>query len=259
VKTRARPLAAVAVASCALGACATPRTICPLGTALTRRVYSGGAETEWCHRADGARQGPETRYYESGAELASGSFVDGAQAGIWRYRFNDGRNWRAERWEDGALVQTTVDPAVARLTPAELEALGPTSSGVIKLASHDPVTGEDVREAIGATFVGQFANGRPRVAGSYDASGLRTGVWRFWFEDGRPSQEIEFLGGVRERAAREWHPNGAPAAEGLYLAGVRNGRWQFWDEQGHLTADIFYRDGIKVAPEGPGGMLPRKP
>ena len=60
-----------------LGGCATPRTLCPLGTELVRRVYSGGAETEWCRRPDGVRQGPETRYYESGVELAAGEYVDG--------------------------------------------------------------------------------------------------------------------------------------------------------------------------------------
>ena len=45
-----------------IGGCAAGRTICPLGTALARQVYSGGGEAEWCRRPDGARQGPETRY-----------------------------------------------------------------------------------------------------------------------------------------------------------------------------------------------------
>jgi antitoxin component YwqK of YwqJK toxin-antitoxin module len=250
---------------CALavvGACATDRTTCPLGTALARQVYSGGAEAEWCRRPDGARQGPETRFYESGAELASGGYVDGAQSGVWRYRFNDGRNWRAERWDDGALVQVTIDPAIAHMSPGELEALGPTSSGIIKLSSHDPIPGRETREARGTTdptYVSRFPNGHPRVAGSYDAAGLRVGVWRFWFEDGRPSRELEFLEGVRERAAREWHPNGIQAADGSYLAGRREGRWRFWDQRGQLTADVFYRDGVRVSGPSGGGMLPLEP
>ena len=210
-------------------------------------------------------KGPETRYYESGAELASGAYLDGAQSGVWRYRFNNGRNWRAERWDDGALIQMTVDPLVARMSSAELEALGPTSSAIIKLASHDPILGRQARDASVAAFVGRFANGRPHVAGSYDAQGLRVGVWRFWFEDGRPEREIEFLGGIRERAVREWHPSGTQAVEGFYSAGVRDGRWRFWDERGRLTAEIWYRDGVRVAPttaapaSAAGGMLPREP
>jgi antitoxin component YwqK of YwqJK toxin-antitoxin module len=259
---------ALVVAAAAAASCATPRTSCPLGTNLARQVFSGGAEAEWCVRPDGARQGPETRFFESGAELLSGAYVDGAQSGVWRYRFNDGRNWRAERWEDGALLQTTIDPAVARMSPAELEALGPTTSGIIKLASHDPIPGRQTRGRPGASFFSQFANGRPHVAGSYDSEGLRVGVWRTWFEDGRSALEIEYVGGVRERGAREWHPNGTPAAEGDYLGGRRDGRWRFWDERGQLTGEISYRNGTPVPPAAPvpapgaptpGGMLPPKP
>ncbi len=254
-----RVLALIVVAGLAAGAaagCATPRTTCPLGTDLARQVFSGGAEAEWCVRPDGARQGPETRFYESGAELLSGAYVDGTQSGVWRYRFNDGRNWRAERWEDGALLQTTVDPAVARMSPDELAALGPTTSGVIKLVSHDPIPGRETREIPGATFVSRFPNGRPRVAGSYDADGLRVGVWRTWFEDGRPALEIEYLGGVRERGAREWHPNGTPAAEGSYLGGLRDGRWQFWDERGQLTGERWYGSGASVPAVPPAASVP---
>jgi len=257
-----RVVACAPVGACALlcaggltlFSCATPRTVCPIGTELARRIYSGGAEVEWCGRPDGVRQGPETRYYESGTELVSGAYVDGAQSGVWRYRFNDGRNWRAERWDDGALVQRTIDPAVARMSAAELDALGPTRSGIIKLASHDPLIGRQARDLEGRIFVSYFASGRPRVAGSYDLEGLRVGIWRFWFEDGRPAREIEYLSGVRERGAREWYPGGGPAAEGGYLAGERDGRWRFWDERGRSTLDVIYEDGVRVAP--PAAVVP---
>ena len=227
--------------------CATARTTCPLGTSLARRIYSGGAEAEYCRRPDGIRQGAETRYYESGAEHVAGEYADGTQNGVWRYRFNNGRNWRAERWDDGALVAKTVDPAVARLSQAELEAFGPTGSGIIKLTSHDPRLYREAREKGGGSFVDRYPNGRPRVAGDYDADGLRSGVWRFWYEDGHLAREIEYLAGIRERAAREWHPNGAPAAEGFYVGGEREGRWRWWDAKGQLTGEAVYSGGARVS------------
>jgi hypothetical protein len=243
------------------GGCATTRVACPAGTELGRQVFTGGAEAAWCRRPDGVRQGPETRSYDSGVEMASGGYVDGALSGVWRYRFTDGSNWRAERWEDGALVQTTIDPAVARMSSRQLEARGSTSSAVIKLASHDPIPGRETRETGGATFASWFPNGRPQVAGQYDADGLRDGIWRYWFEDGRPARELEFVAGVRERAAREWHPNGRPAADGFYAGGRRAGHWYFWNDRGQVTADIVYQDGVPVTGSATagGGMLPPAP
>ncbi len=239
----------------ALAGCATARTTCPLGTDLTRRIYSGGAEAEYCRRPDGVRQGAETRYYESGAEHVAGEYVDGTQSGVWRYRFNDGRNWRAERWDDGALVSKTVDPAVAQLSPEQLAALGPTDSGVIKLTSHDPRTLREARERGGGNFVARYDNGRPRVAGDYDADGLRVGVWRFWYEDGHLAREIEYLAGIRERAAREWHPNGVLATEGFYVGGEREGQWRWWDARGQVTGEAAYSGGARISASPP----PRPP
>jgi antitoxin component YwqK of YwqJK toxin-antitoxin module len=226
--------------------CATGRTNCPVGTDLARQIYSGGAEAEYCRRPDGVRQGPEVQYYESGAEHVSGEYADGAQTGVWRFRFSNGRNWRAERWDDGALVGKTIDPAVASMSPEQLAALGPTSSNIIKLTSHDPRTYRETRERGGGTFVVRYDNGRPRVAGDYDADGLRIGVWRFWSEDGKLAREVEYLAGVREHAAREWHPNGAPAVEGFYIAGEREGRWRWWDTNGRLTRELAYSAGTLV-------------
>ena len=225
------------------------------------RSISGGAEAEWCRRPDGARQGPETRYYESGAELASGGYVDGAQSGVWRYRFNDGRNWRAERWDDGALVQMTVDPAVARLSPGELEALGPTSSGIIKLASHDPIPGRETREAPGddassrASPTGARASPgatTPRgCASASGGSGSRTGVRRARSSSWTASASAPRASGTRTARRR---PTGATSRAGA------TGRWRFWDERGQLTGGrLLPRTACVSRPPSGGGMLPHEP
>jgi hypothetical protein len=232
-----------------------------------RRFYSGGGESAYCRRPDGVRQGPETRYYENGWELATGEYADGTVSGVWRYRFNDGRNWRADRWDDGALVSKTIDPRVAKMSPAELDALGVTSTGIIKLASHDPRTWREAPEHRRGAFVERYPNGRPRAAGDYDADGMRVGTWRFWYDDGHLAREVEYLAGVRERAAREWHPNGAPAAEGFFVAGEREGVWRWWDAQGRLTGETTYSGGVRtgvavaaaVAPPSPKALAPAPP
>ena len=241
------------------GGCATARTTCPLGTTLARHIYSGGAEAEYCRRPDGVRQGPETRYYESGAEHVAGEYVDGTQSGVWRYRFNDGRNWRAERWDDGALVSKTIDPAVARMSQEQLDALGPTNSNIIKLTSHDPRLFREARARDGGSFVARWDNGKPRVSGDYDLEGLRTGLWRFWYEDDHVSREIEYLAGMRERMVREFRSNGTLAAEGFYVAGEREGRWRWWDARGQLTGEAAYSAGTRVSAWAPPPPRPAAP
>jgi hypothetical protein len=233
--------AAGVVALAGAAACTQVRTVCPAGTEISRRIYSGGAEAEWCRRpADDVRQGPEVRYYESGSKMIEGEYLDGAQHGVWRQFFKDGRQWREDRWSDGELSAKKIDPRVAAMRGEELEALGPTSSGIIKLAERDPVLGRAAVARGGGTFVGRFASGGPRVVGRYDGEGLRTGTWRFWNEAGRLTREIDYDLGVRHRAFREWHDNGAPRTDGFYLAGERDGLWRHWDESGRPAADERY-------------------
>ena len=235
-------------------ACTASRESCPGDTTVARHVYSGGGDAEWCRRPDGVRQGPESRIFENGVESVLGTYTDGAQSGVWRYRFNDGRNWRAERWEDGELLAVTLDPAVARLSPAQLAELGPTTSGVIKLAAHDPIGGSPAHEV-----VRRQPNGALRLTGAFDAEGLRTGIWRFWHPNGRLARELEFAAGVRDRGAREWYDTGAPAADGFYAGGRREGRWRFWDRRGQVQ-EVTYQDGRPVSPAGATtGMLPPRP
>ena len=217
----------------AAAGCATPRTNCPLGTDLARQVFSGGAEAEWCVRPDGARQGPETRFYESGAELRERRLRRRHAERCLALPFQrrpqlarralGGRRAAADDRRSGGCAHEPRPSWRRSVRP-------PRASSSSPRTIRSP--GAKTRETPGATFVSRFPNGRPRVAGSYDADGLRVGVWRTWFEDGRPALEIEYLGGVRERGAREWHPNGTPAAEGSYLGGLRDGRWRFWDERG---------------------------
>ena len=77
------------------------------------------------------------------------------------------------------------------------------------------------------------------------------GVWKFWNEDGKLAREVEYLSGIRERAAREWHPNGTLAVEGFYVAGEREGQWRWWDANGKITRETAYSAGAPVSPTSP--------
>jgi hypothetical protein len=242
VLRRARTLASAAPAALALVlGCVEIRTICPEGAEATRRILSGGAETEWCRRPDGVRQGAETRYYESGAKMIEGAYLDGVRHGEWRFYTSDSQlPWRRDRWADGALVSVQIEPRAAGQGGAPGDPLAPTQSGVIKLASADPLLGRSARDRELEQFAAFYPNGRPRVLGRYDADGLRTGTWRFWYDNGHLAREIDYDLGIRHRAFREWHEDGGPRTDGFYLDGERDGRWRRWDEAGGLLSDRTY-------------------
>jgi antitoxin component YwqK of YwqJK toxin-antitoxin module len=223
-----------------LWACAEIQIVCPEGTGPQRRVFSGGAETEWCHREDGVRQGLEVRYFESGAKMIEGAYLDGARFGEWRYYTSDGPAWRRDRWEDGALVEKKLDLPLPGPNQPAVDPLAPTDSLEIKLASADPVLSRTVRENELPVFAVWYGNGKPRVLGHYDRDGYRVRTWRFWHEGGALAREIMYDVGVREGLFREWYEDGRAKTDGAYVDGERDGRWRRWDETGRLVSEQTY-------------------
>lgn len=221
----------------ALDACVGIQIICPAGTEGQRRIFSGGAEAEWCHRDDGVRQGLELRSYESGGKMLLGAYLDGARFGEWAYYTKDGVEWRRDRWEDGALVAKTITLPETSPNLVAVDVSAPTDSLVIRLAAADPTLGRAVRDADLPSFAAWYGDGKPRVLGRYDGEGFRTRVWQFWLEGGSLAREVTYDGGVRDGAFREWHANGRAKTDGQYAAGERDGRWRRWDETGRLVAD----------------------
>jgi antitoxin component YwqK of YwqJK toxin-antitoxin module len=227
-----------------LCACAEIQVVCPEGTGPRRRVFSGGAEAEWCRRDDGVRQGLEVRYYESGAKMLEGAYVDGARFGEWRYYPSEGTAWRRDRWEDGALVEKKITLPERDPNEPPVDVSAPTESLIVKLASADPILGRTVREDELPTFAVWYGNGKPRVLGHYDRDGFRARTWRFWYEGGGLAREVMYDAGVRHGQFREWHDNGQAKTDGDYVDGERDGRWLRWDEAGRPVSDQTYTHGM---------------
>lgn len=226
-------------------ACYQIRTVCPAGTDARRRIYSGGAEAEWCHRDDGVHQGPEVRYFESGDPMSAGAYLDGVRQGEWRYYLLDRRAWRREKWEDGAVVAAKVELPQRSADGEAPEVMAPTQSNTVKLASADPELGRAARASELPPFAVWYGDGKPRVLGAYDGDGLRTRTWRYWYEGGVLAREVTYDAGVRHGPFREWSPDGRPRTDGAYADGQRDGRWRRWDNTGRLVSDrVYARDMV---------------
>jgi antitoxin component YwqK of YwqJK toxin-antitoxin module len=238
---RALAFAGLAVAVVAtLWACAEIQIACPEGTGPQRRVFSGGAEAEWCRRGDGVRQGLEVRYYESGAKMIEGAYVDGARFGEWFYYPSEGPAWRRDRWEDGALVEKKIELPPRGADQPAVDVLAPTDSLIIKLAAADPTLTRTIRQEELPSFAVWYGSGKPRVLGRYDRDGFRVRTWLFWYEGGGLAREVMYESGVRQGLFREWYENGGAKTDGAYDDGERDGRWRRWDEAGRLASDRTY-------------------
>jgi len=225
-------------------ACAEIKVVCPEGTGAHRRVFSGGAEAEFCNRPDGVRQGLEVRYYENGARMLQGAYLDGARFGEWQYFPSEGPAWRFDRWEDGALVEKKVQLPPRGANEPPVDPTAPTSSLIVSLGSSDPTLGRRMRGEELPTFAVWYGSGKPRVLGHYDGDGFRTRTWQFWFGSGALAREVTYDAGVRHGEFREWHENGQPKTDGAYEDGERDGRWRRWDDTGKLVSDQTFAHGM---------------
>ena len=218
---------------CRLAGCATARTTCPLGTELARRIIRAAARPSIAAAPTASGKGAETRYYESGAEHVAGEYVDGTQSGVWRYRFNNGRNWRAERWDDGALVSKTVDPAVARhVARRSWRRWGRRHRGIIKLASHDPrLAARRASRAAAASSSATPTGGRASpatttptaCASGSGASGTRTATWRARSNTWRACASARRANGTRTARPRPRASTSRANAKGGGAGGTRAG------------------------------------
>jgi hypothetical protein len=83
------------------------------------------------------------------------------------------------------------------------------------------------------------------------------GVFRDWFDDGRPAEETPYKDGLPEGMERRWHENGQLAEETPYAAGKAHGAARTWYDDGTLESVSTYRDDLLDGPYEefyPGGV-----
>lgn len=75
--------------------------------------------------------------------------------------------------------------------------------------------------------------------------GKPTGIWRSWWENGKPRTECYYFGPDVERTMTFWREDGKLQAQGPACDGSRRGRWKFWWSQGQLSDEGEYRGGLR--------------
>ncbi len=82
-------------------------------------------------------------------------------------------------------------------------------------------------------------NGSVKMEGEVDEHKSRTGIWKSFYDDGKPWSIGEFDKGIEIGEKKTWYPDGKIRYQGQMEAGTPIGTWFFWDEQGNKTEKTY--------------------
>jgi antitoxin component YwqK of YwqJK toxin-antitoxin module len=84
--------------------------------------------------------------------------------------------------------------------------------------------------------------GGVRTEGSY-ANGREIGIWRSWYENGKPFRHLRFISGSLDGPEITWDLDGTLISKGAYRAGEREGLWTVNDLS--VTGRGIYRHDLR--------------
>ncbi|MFL5764569.1 MAG: toxin-antitoxin system YwqK family antitoxin [Bacteroidia bacterium] len=93
------------------------------------------------------------------------------------------------------------------------------------------IAGSQDTVEVNGDHIERYKNGGIRIQGKMK-DGKREGLWKSWYEDGKPWSETTFKAGIRNGKTKTWYENGNPRYEGEYTNDNESGKWTYWDESG---------------------------
>jgi antitoxin component YwqK of YwqJK toxin-antitoxin module len=85
-------------------------------------------------------------------------------------------------------------------------------------------------------------NGQKRVEGQH-TDGMQTGLWKYYDENGRMTEEIEYSAHHYHGRRVQYFPSGKVKLEERWVQGKREGTATAYAEDGQKVAESNYRDG----------------
>lgn len=84
-----------------------------------------------------------------------------------------------------------------------------------------------------------YPNKQMQMDGGYK-NNKREGVWKYWYENGKPWSEGFYVNGKSEGKRTTYFENGKIRYVGNYREDMRVGKWQFFDETGRMLSEVDY-------------------
>jgi antitoxin component YwqK of YwqJK toxin-antitoxin module len=80
-----------------------------------------------------------------------------------------------------------------------------------------------------------YPDGSVKITGRLSKTKHRDGLWKSFYEDGKPWSIGSYTEGVETGEKKVWYPNGKIRYKGTMVKGKPSGVWFFWDEKGVKT------------------------
>lgn len=218
--------------------------------------YPGGAPRTRGDFRNGRRHGPWTGWYESGDTMFAYRFSMGELDGLCIDWHENGWKKREGRHEKGSMTGVWTEWGPDGTVRARLRHSG---DSVYVLFARDGTDGPCVIDGDG-TYRSYHENGSLESEGTV-RGGVRTGVWREWYDSGalmreytcagEPETVLSFRdaggnpmisGGEGEYVAL--YPDSSIMAEGKYEDGLRSGEFRFYRADGALWMLQTYERGL---------------
>jgi len=175
---------------------------------------------------DNKRTGPWIFYYQDGKTEQEGNYRDGKPEGNWRWIHRNGQTWREEVFYEGLEEGPAVEYSDSATVIAQGQYLDGEREGkwIIDIGSH-------------------------REEGEYRI-GQRTGVWKYYFRNGKLKFEGKYTDGMEEGMHQLYHDNGQLRLAGRYKFGEREGDWVEYNEDSSIKQTVTYLRGVVVKVDG---------
>ncbi len=74
---------------------------------------------------------------------------------------------------------------------------------------------------------------------------LKSGYWKFYYENGAISYQGHYRKGQKEDYWYFYHPDGTPIKEGHFKSGLAVNWWIYYDSKGHIIHKCQLEKGVK--------------
>ena len=218
------------------------------GNVVKGYVFSNGVLLcEGITDMEGRRQGKWKEFYETGELKSEGTYQNSNRTGQWKFYFPNKAievtgSYDKKGRMDGEWKWYYANGEVMR---TEEYANGSLDGDYREYDEHGNTLTEGRFEEGSEEGHWIFRRGPSIEEGDY-FDGMRTGLWKIWYEEGKIAAEINYEQDLMSGKYTIYYENNVIKRTGKYVNGERDGVWYDYYDTGEMFLTTLYKDGKEI-------------